>query len=134
MSPISSESKLKSIAIANKKIGLGHPCMIIAEAGINHNGKLQKALKMIEVAKKAGANAIKFQTYDANQMIVNKSLKYSYKSQGKKITESMLDMFQRCEFSNDDWFKTSLNLLKDTGILGVPNLQKFFNKNGKEIL
>jgi len=36
--------------------------------------------------------------------------------------------------ANDDRFKTSLNLLKDTGILGVPNLQKFFNKNGKEIL
>ena len=36
--------------------------------------------------------------------------------------------------ANDDWFKTSLNLLKNTGIIGVPNLQKIFNKNGKEVL
>jgi len=35
--------------------------------------------------------------------------------------------------ANDDWFKTSLNLLKDTGILVVPTLQKFFNKNGDEL-
>ena len=93
------------IKIGNFSIGINLTPFVVCEAGINHNGKLQKALKMIEVAKKAGANAIKFQTYDANQMIVNKSLKYSYKSQGKKITESMLDMFQRCEFSNDEWFK-----------------------------
>ena len=34
---------------------------------------------------------------------------------------------------NDDWFKDNLRLLKDTGILGVPNLQKFFNKKGEEV-
>jgi len=34
---------------------------------------------------------------------------------------------------NDDWFKTNLNLLTDIGILYVPNLQKFFNKNGEEV-
>ena len=96
------------IKIGNFSIGINLTPFVVCEAGINHNGKLQKALRMIEVAKKAGANAIKFQTYDANQMIVNKSLKYSYKSQGKKITESMLDIFQRCEFSNDEWFKIKL--------------------------
>ena len=96
---------MKKIKIKNYEIGKNFPPFIIAEAGINHNGDLKKALKMIDIAKNAGVQAIKFQTYDATQMIVNKKLKYSYKSQGKKITESMLDMFERCEFSKTQWYK-----------------------------
>lgn len=96
---------LNTIKIKNRSIRIDSPPFVVAEAGINHNGEFKKALKMIEIAKKSGADAIKFQTYDATKMIANKSLKYSYKSQSKKITESMLDMFQRCEFSNDEWFK-----------------------------
>ena len=96
---------MNTIKIGNYHIGENFPPFIVAEAGINHNGEIHKALKMIEIAKKADANAIKFQTFDATKMIASRSLKYSYKSQGKKITESMLDMFQRCEFSDDQWFK-----------------------------
>lgn len=96
---------MKKIKIKNYEIGKNFPPFTIAEAGINHNGDLKKALKMIDIAKNAGVQAIKFQTYNATQMIVNKKLKYSYKSQGKKITESMLDMFERCEFSKTQWYK-----------------------------
>ena len=96
---------MKKIQIKNYQIGMKFPPFIIAEAGINHNGDLKKALQMIEVAKNAGAHAIKFQTYDATQMVADKKLKYSYMSQGKKITESMLEMFQRCEFSKTEWYK-----------------------------
>ena len=47
---------------------IGHDCQpfIIAEAGINHNGEIENALKMIDVAKDAGADAIKFQTFEAS--------------------------------------------------------------------
>ena len=96
---------MKKIKIKNYEIGKNFPPFVIAEAGINHNGDLKKALKMIDIAKNAGVHAIKFQTYDATQMIVNKKLKYSYKSQGKKITESMIDMFERCELSKTQWYK-----------------------------
>ena len=53
------------------------------------------------------------------------------KSWSKQYYEGLTETQHR---ANDDWFKTSLNLLKNTGILGVPNLQKFINKNGKETL
>ena len=71
---------MKKIKIKNYEIGKNFPPFIIAEAGINHNGDLKKALKMIDIAKNAGVHAIKFQTYDATQMIVNKKLKYSPRS------------------------------------------------------
>ena len=78
---------------------------IIAEAGINHNGDIKNALDMINVAKVAGADAIKFQTFEASGIVVDSSLTFTYKSQGKEITESMFEMFKRCEFSKTDWVK-----------------------------
>jgi len=104
---------MKQIKIKNHIIAKDRPPFIIAEAGINHNGDIKNALKMIKIAKTAGAHAIKFQTYTATEMICNKKLKYSYKSQGKKITESMLEMFQRCEFSKIQWHKIKKNCDKN---------------------
>ena len=95
----------KPIVIGGKKIGNKFPPFIVAEAGINHNGELEKAFKMIEVAKDAGVDAIKFQTFKAEEFVSNKKQTFTYLSQGKEITESMLEMFQRYEFNEDDWFK-----------------------------
>ena len=86
---------MKYIKIANKKIGIKYPPFLIAEAGINHNGSLKRALKMIEVAKKAGVNAVKFQTFKADEFISNKNKKYKYFSRGKWINEPMYNMFKR---------------------------------------
>ena len=93
------------VAIGDFKIGKDFPPFIVAEAGINHNGELGKAYKMIEVAKSAGADAVKFQTFKAEEFVGDPKQTYTYKSQGKKVTESMLEMFKRYEFSRDDWFK-----------------------------
>lgn len=76
---------------------------IVAEAGINHNGKLEKAFEMIKIAKKAKVDAIKFQTFKAEEFIVDSKLLFTYKSQGNEITEPMLDMFKRHEFSDEQW-------------------------------
>lgn len=53
--------KKREIKVADKLIGEGHPVFIVAEIGINHNGDLEIAKKMIEGAKKAGCDAVKFQ-------------------------------------------------------------------------
>ena len=86
---------------------IGHECdpFIIAEAGINHNGKIENALKMIDAAKVSGADAIKFQTFEASGIVADSSLTYTYKSQGKEVTESMFEMFKRYEFSKTEWIK-----------------------------
>ncbi|MHB8087762.1 MAG: N-acetylneuraminate synthase family protein, partial [Anaerolineaceae bacterium] len=51
----------REIRIGNKLVGDGHPAYIIAEAGINHNGDLENAKKLIDAAKHAGVDAVKFQ-------------------------------------------------------------------------
>jgi len=95
---------MTQIKLNNRIISRGSTPFIVPEAGINHNGEIDKALKMIKVAKEAGADAIKFQTFKAEE-VVNSEQTYSYISQGKEITESMLEMFKRCEFSKEEWFK-----------------------------
>jgi len=96
---------LSEIKIQDFIIGTKQQPFIIAEAGLNHNGDLEKAFEMIHVAKQSGVDAIKFQTFKAHEIVEDPDLTYSYKSQGKEITESMLEMFKRCEFEREEWFK-----------------------------
>jgi N,N'-diacetyllegionaminate synthase len=92
------------IKIVDRLIGRDCSPFIIAEAGINHNGELEKALAMIEVAKKAGADAIKFQTFRAEDFVSDPTVTYTYRSQGQEVTESMLEMFKKYEFTREQWF------------------------------
>ena len=96
---------MNTIKIEGHIIGNSHPPFIIAEAGINHNGDIQKAFKMIEIAKNSGATAIKFQTFNAEDLVADPNLTYTYTSQGKEITESMLEMFKRYQFTREQWFQ-----------------------------
>lgn len=95
--------KYNSLKIGNDLIGENYKPYCIAEAGINHNGDIVKAKEMIHVAKESGANAIKFQTFKSEELCGDKKQKFTYKSRGKLITESMLDMFKRYELKENEW-------------------------------
>lgn len=94
---------MPEVKIGNVTVGTGRPPFVIAETGINHNGDLEKAFEMIKVAKAAGADAVKFQTFKAEEFVNDHSQMFTYKSQGKEVTESMLAMFKRYELSPASW-------------------------------
>jgi N,N'-diacetyllegionaminate synthase len=93
----------KVVDLGGRKVGPGHPVFVVAEAGINHNGSMDLALEMIEVAARMGVDAVKFQAYHSEEFLSSKDLTYTYVSQGKEVTESQYDMFKRCEFGRDEF-------------------------------
>ncbi len=93
---------MKRVKIGDRWIGEGEPCFTIAEAGINHNGDVNIAKRMIETAFECGVDTIKFQTFSAEEFITDENLEYTYISQGKEITEPQIEMFNRVELSDED--------------------------------
>lgn len=70
---------------------------IIAEAGVNHNGSLELARKLIDVAVEAGADAVKFQTFKAEKIVSAYAPKAEYQKQATDTSESQLDMIRKLE-------------------------------------
>ena len=89
----------KEIIISKSlKISDSSPCFIIAEAGINHDGSLEKAKELVDVAKEAGADAVKFQMFNTNKYISKDAFYASYMKKGllnKK--EKINEFFKRLE-------------------------------------
>jgi N,N'-diacetyllegionaminate synthase len=92
-----------AIRIGDRRVGPAEPPFIVAEVGINHNGDVGRALEMIEVARDAGCDAVKFQTFRASEFVNDASQMFTYRSQGREVTESMLEMFKRYEFPRSAW-------------------------------
>ena len=88
---------------------------IIAEAGVNHNGSLETALEMVDVAKKSGADAIKFQTFKSELLTSPKAEKANYQKETTGINESQLEMIQKLELTYED-FRKVYNKCEEVGI------------------
>jgi N,N'-diacetyllegionaminate synthase len=71
--------------------------LIIAEAGVNHNGSVELAKKLIDVAVEAGADVVKFQTFKAEKVVSKKAEKADYQKITTNSSESQLDMLRKLE-------------------------------------
>ena len=76
--------------------------IFIAEAGINHDGDISKAKKMIDAAVEAGADYVKFQSFKAKKLVTPDALTSSYIDEGSHKGESFQDLLQRLELNEDD--------------------------------
>ena len=79
-----------------KKILTKQP-VIIAEAGVNHNGKIAIGKKLIEAAKRAGADCIKFQTYKAKKLTIKKAKRFWSWSGEKKKNGTQFDSYSNLD-------------------------------------
>jgi sialic acid synthase SpsE len=85
--------------IGGRPVGPGHPCYVIAEAGANHNRDLPTALRLIEVAAEAGADAVKFQTYTAEGLYSRHTPDIKYLKEKGLVSdqESVWELIKRVE-------------------------------------
>lgn len=98
---------INEVFIQDKRIADNSDCFIIAEAGVNHNGDLKLALRLIEEAKAAGADCIKFQTFSTDYCESQYSLKPTY-FRGRDSNQTKLDFSRSLEFNKEEF-----KILKD---------------------
>jgi len=79
-----------------------NPCFIIAEAGVNHNGSLAMAKRLIDAAVDAKADAVKFQTFHAEKLVTGVAPKADYQLENTRGDESQWEMLKKLELSDDD--------------------------------
>lgn len=120
---------MKRIKIGNKTIGEDEPCFIIAEAGVNHNGKIQLAKKLIDVAVEAGCDAIKFQTFNTEEVVTLESPKAEYQ-QKKTGNGRQYEMIKKLELSEKD-FRELAEYIDQKGIIF---LSTPFDKKSADLL
>lgn len=106
----------KLLNITSYRVGPDQPCFIIAEAGVNHNGSLEMARQLVDVAVQAGANAIKFQTFQSEKLVSPQAPKAHYQLQTTNTSESQLTMLKRLELSFEA-FRELYTYCHDRGIL-----------------
>lgn len=94
---------MRKIRIANRSIGDGEPAFIIAEAGVNHNGDMELAKRLVGVAIQGGADAVKFQTFKAEDVVTRTAEKAGYQKKTTGAGESQFVMIKKLELEERDF-------------------------------
>lgn len=106
---------MNAIAIENKKIGANQPVFVIAELSGNHNHDIARAFAIIDAAKKAGADAVKLQTYTPDTITLDaKSPDFMVKWQG--TTKSLYELYKEA-YTPWDWHKPLFDYAKKLGLI-----------------
>jgi N-acetylneuraminate synthase/N,N'-diacetyllegionaminate synthase len=91
------DEPLRTVEIGGRLIGNGAPCLLIAEAGVNHDGDPQRALALLDAAADAGADFVKFQTFTAERLTARDAPKAPYQVETTGADESQQEMLRRLE-------------------------------------
>lgn len=97
--------------------------IIIAEAGVNHNGDIDIAKKLIENAAQAGADYVKFQSFSAEELVTPNAVQASYQKKNTGVIESQYLMLKRLELKREE----HLILMKHSELMGIKFLSSAFD-------
>lgn len=103
---------------------------IIAEAGVNHNGSLETALQLVDKAKEAGADCVKFQTFKTENLVSKNALKADYQIRNTEDRGSQYKMLKELELSDNDFFK----IKKYCDNIGIEFMSTAFDLDSVDLL
>lgn len=92
---------MRRVRIGDRLVGDGQPVFVIAEAGVNHNGDIDLAKKLVDAAKAAGADAVKFQAFNAENVATKNAKKARYQVKNSNENNSQLAMLKQLELDNN---------------------------------
>jgi N-acetylneuraminate synthase len=119
-----------SIRVGNAHIGPGQPCFVIAEAGVNHNGRMDLAISLIDAAADAGADAVKFQTFKAERLASSFAPRARYQVTEAGGTSSQLEMLKSLELTYEEFRR----LCQHCAARGVMFLSSPFDEDSADFL
>ena len=119
-----------AIALGEHRIGGSAACFVIAEAGVNHNGDLDLARRLIDAAAAAGADAVKFQTFSAERIATRDAPKAAYQKRTTSAGESQYAMLRRLELSE----KAHRILMDHCRARGIMFLSSPFDERSADLL
>ncbi len=90
------------LQIGRRLIGDGQPCYIVAEAGVNHNGSLDRARRMIHVARSCGADAIKFQSFHADDLATTTARLARYQRRTGVRSDRQVEMLRKLALAEEE--------------------------------
>jgi N-acetylneuraminate synthase/N,N'-diacetyllegionaminate synthase len=124
-------NKVKSIKIGRQMVGPEQPTYIIAEAGVNHNGDVGRAKELIDLAAKAGADVVKFQTFFAENIVTRKADRAKYqKANMPGVDETQWQMLKKLELDK----KAFLQLRKYADSKGILFLSTPYDEDSIDLL
>lgn len=106
------------------------PVYIIAEAGVNHNGSVEMALRLVDEARAAGADCVKFQTFRAEKIVTAASPKANYQLEVTDRGESQFDMLKKLELGRVDFARIKAHCEK----VGIHFMSTPYNPEDAELL
>ena len=92
---------VNELRVGGHAIGYGHPCFVIAEAGVNHNGDVGLAKELIDESASAGADAVKFQTFKTAKLVTRGATIAEYQKSVELADETQFGLLKRLELSAD---------------------------------
>jgi N,N'-diacetyllegionaminate synthase len=107
---------VKTIKIWDREVGDGHPPYFVAELGICHQGSLEIAKKLVRLAKESGADCIKTETFQRENIVFDRNLATEYTIRGKRYSENLLEHMGKYQLSYEE--HAEIKMLSDE--LGLP--------------
>jgi N,N'-diacetyllegionaminate synthase len=118
------------VTIGSRRVGPGEPCLVIAEGGVNHNGDPELARRLVDAAARAGADAVKFQAFRADEVAAPTARKAAYQAETTGAGGSQLDLLRKLELSAEVF----VELKRHVDELGLIFLASAFDTASVELL